>query len=182
MRDLDWAATLRFDRPYLRLYRQEVEASPLLLIDVSASMAFGDPAKLAYAQALACALGYLALAHHDRVGALAFSDAVSARLPAGRGSGQWEALRGVGGGFVAAGSTRVTDIPGALASLRGPHGLAVILSDLSPPEAFAEGLRRLARCPLRAVALHLASPQELDPTLEGEIERVDCETGEARGG
>ena len=182
VRDLDWAASLRFDRPILRLYRQEVEASLLLLVDASASMAFGDPAKLAYAQGLACALGYVALAHHDRVGALAFRDAVAARLPIGRGNGQWGALRGVMGSLAAAGPTGFSRVPAALAGLHGLHGLAVILSDFSPPEAFADGLRRLGRLPVRAVAVHLLSPQELDPALEGEVELVDCETGEVRGG
>ena len=182
LRDLDWAATLRFDRPYLRLYRQEVEASLLLLIDASASMAFGRPAKLAFAQGLACALGYVALAHHDRVGALAFREAVAARLPVGRGNGQWGALRRVVDGLVAAGPTGFADVPAALAGLHGLHGLAVIVSDFSPPEAFAEGLRRLGGCDIRVVALHLLSPEELDPTLEGEIELVDCETAEARSG
>lgn len=182
MRDLDWAATLRFDRPYLRLYCQEMEASLLLLIDVSASMAFGEPAKLAYAQALACALGYVALAHHERVGALAFRETMVARLPAARGNGQWGALRRLVGSLAPAGRTAFAEAPAALGGLRGQHGLAVILSDFAPPEAFAEGLQRLGACPLRAAAVHLMSPQELNPDLEGEIELVDCETGEARGG
>jgi hypothetical protein len=32
------------------------------------------------------------------------------------------------------------------------------------------------------VALQVQSPQELDPTFDGEIELADCETGEARSG
>jgi len=182
VRDLDWAATLRFDRPYLRLYRQEVESSLLLVIDASASMAYGEPAKLDYAVGLACALGHIALAHSDRVGALAFNESVVASLPVGRGAGHWRAMRDAVGNLTARGAARFADVPTWLARLRGFHGLAVILSDFYPPEAFAEGLRRLARLPLRAVALQVLSPQELDPTLDGELELADCETGEMRGG
>jgi uncharacterized protein (DUF58 family) len=182
LRDLDWAATLRRSRAHVRVYRQEAESSLLLLIDGSASMAFGEPAKLAYAQALAGALGYLAVAHPDRVGALAFGDGVQARLPAGRGSAQWRALRDLVGALSAAGSTSFADMPAELARLCGLRGLAVILSDFYPVEAFATGLRRLARSDLSVVALHLLSPQELDPGVDGEVELVDLETGETRSG
>ena len=91
LRDLDRAATLRFNRAHIRQYRQEVEASLVLLLDASSSMAFGDPSKFEYGQALAAALGGLALAHHDRVGAAVFGETLSASLPAGRGHGQWRA-------------------------------------------------------------------------------------------
>jgi uncharacterized protein (DUF58 family) len=182
VRQLDWAATLRFDRPYVREYHEEVPASLLLLFDGSASMGFGDPAKLAYAQALGCALGYLALAHHDRVAALAFAHSVTARLVSGRGSGQWAALRDLAGALTAGGRTDFAEIPEATLRLGSLRGLAVVLSDFAPPEAFAAGLARLARGPLSVVALHILSPQELDPDLDGELELVDLETGEARGG
>jgi len=182
VRDLDWAATLRFDRPYLRVYQQGVESSLLLLIDASGSMAYGDPAKLEYAQGLASALGYIALAHADRVGALAFTGSVVASLPAGRRAGQWRALREVVGGVTAGGSASLSGVSQWLQRVRGTHGLAVILSDFYPPEAFADGLMRLGRSSLRTVALQLLSPQELDPDLEGEFELLDAETGEVRAG
>lgn len=182
LRDLDWAATVRFDRPYVRQYHQEVPASLLLLIDTSSSMGFGEPSKLAYAQGLGCALGYLALAHHDRVGGLAFTDRVTARLPAGRGSAQWSALRDLVGRLTANGPTSFSEIPKAAPRLKTLRGLAVILSDFSPPGAFSAGLSRLAHWPLSVVALHILSPQELDPDLQGEVELVDLETGETRGG
>jgi hypothetical protein len=86
------------------------------------------------------------------------------------------------GNLTAGGAAHFGSIPKWLASLRGFHGLAVVLSDFYPPEAFADGLRRLGRLPLRAVALQLLSPQELDPALDGELELADCETGEARSG
>lgn len=187
VRDLDWATTVRFDRPYVRVYRREVEDSLLLFIDASASMGFGDPSKLAYAQALACALGYLALARHDRVGAVSFTDAAGPALPAARGGGQWNALRDFVEALRPGGLTEFTGVSQALARLREHRGLAVILSDFDPPERFERGLRLLAKCPVTAVALHILSPQELDPellepALEGEVELVDPETGETRAG
>jgi uncharacterized protein (DUF58 family) len=182
LRDLDWAATLRFDRPYLRQYREEVPGSLLLLIDTSASMGFGEPSKLAYAQGLGCALGYLALAHHDPVGLLAFADGVTARLPAGRGNAQWSALRSLVETLTPRGITGVPGLAAETPRLRSGRGLCVIISDFSPPGAFSGGLSRLAHGPLSAVALHLLSREEIDPGVDGELELVDLETGEARGG
>lgn len=182
LRDLDPAATQRFRRAHVRQYRQEAEASLLLLLDASASMAFGDPSKLAYGQALAAALGGLALADHDRVGAAIFSDAITASLPASRSRGHWLALRALLADVTPGGPTAFADVVGRLHRLGNLGGIAAVLSDFSPPEAFRPGLVRLARAGSSVVALHLLSPQELDPPFEGELELVDLETGATRSG
>jgi uncharacterized protein (DUF58 family) len=182
VRSVDWAATLRFRRPYVRLYRQETEASLLLLIDTSASMAFDSPSKLAYAQALACALGYLALHRHDRAGVLPFADGPGPGLPIRRGVGQWPALRAVIGGLTAGGRVGFERIPEAVLALGGHRGAVVVLSDFYPPEAFADGLRRLARMAPTVVALRLVSPRERTPDLEGVRDLIDLETQEVRAG
>ena len=182
LRDLDRAATLRFNRAHIRQYRQEVEASLVLLLDASSSMAFGDPSKFEYGQALAAALGGLALAHHDRVGAAIFGETLSASLPAGRGHGQWRALRELLEAVTPRGLTAFAETAAWLPRLGTLRGVAVVLSDFSPPEAFGPGLGRLARSGLSVVALHLLSPQELDPRLEGEVELADIETGAVRSG
>lgn len=182
LRELDRAATLRFDRAHVRQYRQEVEASVLLLLDASASMAFGDPSKLAYAQALGVALGALALAHYDRVGAAVFADTTTACLPVGRGRGQWRALCDLLGGATAGGPTDFAGVAAWLPRLGSVRGVAIVLSDFAPPEAFRAGLQHLARCGVSVVALHLLTPEELEPRLEGELELVDLETGASRRG
>jgi uncharacterized protein (DUF58 family) len=181
VRDMDWAATLRLDRPYVRVYRREVEASLLLLIDASRSMAFGEPSKLGYAQALASALGYLALAHHDRVGAAVFGNGDVTCLPLSRGEGHWAALERFVGGARAAGGS---GLDGVLTAVRrcGQPGLTVLISDLLPPETFRNALRRLALCPTTVVVIQLLSPQEIDPDVQGDLELVDLESGEARRG
>jgi uncharacterized protein (DUF58 family) len=182
LRDIDRAATQRFDRPYVRLYQQEVEAALLLLIDVSASMAFGEPSKLQYAQGLATALGRVALTHHDRVGALAFGASTVAAVPARRGAGHWRALRALVEGLEPGAATSFEPDIDVVAALGAMHGIVLVLSDFYPPERFARGLRRLARCPVKTVALQILSPQELVPAIDGERVLVDIETGEVRAG
>lgn len=182
LRDLDWAASARSTRPHVRQYRHEVEAALLLLLDTSASMAYGDPTKLAYGQALAAALGYLAFSHEDAVGALTFSDAVGGTLPVSRGRARWPSLRALLREATPAGRADLAEAVRRLPFGGGHRGIAIVLSDFYPPERFARGLERLASAGLATIALHLLSPGELSPTLAGEVELVDLETGETRSG
>ena len=48
------------------------DLSLVIAIDTSASMDWGDPSKLVFAQRLAMALGYIGLVNHNRVSLAAF--------------------------------------------------------------------------------------------------------------
>src|SRR5262245_10064428 len=73
LRQIDWHAFARLDRPFVRLYREEEDISVLLLVDASRSMSFGRAPKLDQALRLAAALGYVALLAGEPV-QLAFLD------------------------------------------------------------------------------------------------------------
>src|SRR5688500_16363352 len=54
LRHLDWRAYARSDRYYVKLYEQETSLRATLVLDTSASMAFGTPtSKIDYARHLA---------------------------------------------------------------------------------------------------------------------------------
>lgn len=182
LRDVDWSATARSGRVHVREYRHELDASLWLLVDASASMAAGSPPKLAYAAALASALGYLALTHTDRVGAMVFDETITARLPVARGHGQWRKLRELFDDIAAGGRSDFGRAVDLLLRRETRRGLAVVLSDFYPAEAFVRGLQRLAGSGLSVVALHLLSDEELEPAIDGQVELVDAETGEVRAG
>jgi uncharacterized protein (DUF58 family) len=186
-RDLDWAVTARFGRPHVRVYERSVEATLVLLIDASASMAFGTPTRFEYAHALAYALAHLTLVHNDRVGAMVFADGPVATLPVGRGRAQWAAVRDFLGVQAPRAGTRLPDLPPSLAT---SASVRVLISDFCTPEAFATSLPRLARRSASTVALHLL---DLDDTGDDtgdagereageEVELVDAESGEVRAG
>lgn len=87
LRTLDWNATARLGEPFVKRFREERDQTLLLLLDVSASMAFGSsrPSK-ATAGARAAALVALAAGQaRDRVGLVAFDDHARAELAPGRG-------------------------------------------------------------------------------------------------
>jgi hypothetical protein len=64
----------------------------------------------------------------------------------------------------------------AAAQLSG-RGVLILLSDLLDPAA-DKVIRELAATGSELIVLHILSPDELDPPLEGDLRLVDTETGE----
>src|SRR3979409_2500269 len=64
-RRIDWNAYARLERLFVRLYRAEEDLALNLLIDASASMAWGRPPKARLAAQLAGALAFIALQSGD---------------------------------------------------------------------------------------------------------------------
>lgn len=67
LRHLDWRILARRDQMLTRRYREERSLPLLLILDASASMAFGEPDKLQHARVLLAALAILALEQGDEV-------------------------------------------------------------------------------------------------------------------
>lgn len=67
LRHLDWRVLARRDQLLTRRYREERSLPLLLVLDASASMAWGEPPKLAHARVCLAALAILALEQGDEV-------------------------------------------------------------------------------------------------------------------
>jgi uncharacterized protein (DUF58 family) len=66
LRAIDWKAYGRSDHLLIRRYREERDLPLVVMIDNSASMAYGNPAKNEWARVAAAALGLLAIDQGDR--------------------------------------------------------------------------------------------------------------------
>lgn len=172
-RRVDWKVYARLERLVVRLYEGEEDTCISLWVDSSASMAW-SPAKQACARGLAGALGYIALAAYDRVVCLTFADTVTGRTPAVRGKASapriWSLLATaeVGRG------TSWAAVAGAARSV--PRGVAVIVSDFlteSGPDRAVAALRQTGH---EVVLAQVLAPEEIRPTLRGELRLVDVET------
>lgn len=88
VRALDWNATARTGSPFVRRFREERDQTLLLLLDVSASMRFGagGRSKATHAAHVAALLAATAARAGDRVGFVAFDEAVREELPPDRGA------------------------------------------------------------------------------------------------
>jgi uncharacterized protein (DUF58 family) len=178
LRQLDWNVYARLERLFVKLFIEEEDITVTLLVDASASMATGRPEKLVFAKRAAAALGYIGLASEDRVVVSALAGRIARRRAGLRGSSRvfrlladLSAIGPVGGPTDLVAAARH-----AAAQLHG-RGVVVLLSDLLDPAA-DRIIRELAATGSELVVLHILSPDELDPVLEGDLRLVDTETGE----
>jgi uncharacterized protein (DUF58 family) len=177
-RQIDWNAYARMERLFLKLFVAEEDLTVHLLLDASQSMAFGKPEKWTYARRLAASLGYVALVGMDRLTGAALANGGPANgLPLRPMRGKRRALAWFNwlseletGGELEPG----TAMHDYLARARHP-GLLLLVSDLLGP-GWESGLRVLASRRYEVVILHVLSPQEISPPLEGDVRLVDSET------
>lgn len=177
-RRIDWNAYARLERLFLRLYRAEENLSLHVLLDTSASMSWGRPAKLRLAARLAGALSFIGLRNDDRVElATLRSGGVGDGAPVAAGqhgvAGVWRFLERLG-------TAGTTDLNASLLTsarrIRG-SGLAVVISDLFSPAGYQQGLDSLLARRQDVLLVHVLSPDELEPSpsLVGEWRLQDVE-------
>ncbi len=177
---IDWKVLARLDQLVVRLFHARRAAPVTLMLDASASMAFGRPRKFDFARSLAAALGFLALHHQDPLLVLSATGAPTS--PAAR----------------RAEFSAVCSLPSLLAHLRNLEprgrldlgaslesavagtrrgGLFMIISDFFPPGDWSRPLRRLLAAGQDLVLLHTLAPQELRPEFSGPQRLRDSESG-----
>jgi len=176
LRQLDWNVYARLEKLFVKLFIEEEDVTVTLLVDASASMATGHPQKLVFAKRAAAALGYIGLASEDKVSVSALAGRTSRRRAALRGSGRvFRLLADLSAIEPADGPTElVAAARHAAAQLHG-RGIVVLLSDLLDPGA-DRVVRELAATGSELIVMHVLSPDELDPPLEGDLRLVDTET------
>ena len=171
-RRIDYFLYARLGVLNVKLFEAEEDLQLRLLVDTSASM--GSGGKLACAQRVAGALGFVALTRRDPVSVHSFP--LDRPAPRFAGRAAVPALFAHLEGLEPAGDTAFAAAVSALLARPGPAGLTVVVSDLLTPEWEAA----LGRLPSRGgdvVVVHVLDPEELHPTLAGDVELVDRESG-----
>jgi uncharacterized protein (DUF58 family) len=185
-RRVDWKSYARLDRPYVRLYEEEEDLSVSLLLDGSASMGWGaeegeGSERWRTALALARALGAVALLGGDLLGgALLREGKVAAAWALSRGRASVPRWEGWLAGLETGGPTELGPALRAYASRRGRPGLVLLLTDGYDPQGLESGVAALAGRGHEVALLHILTPAELAPDLEGDLRLVDVEGGEKR--
>ncbi len=188
-RRVDWNLYARLDRPYVRLYEEEEDLSVAVLLDGSASMGWGaDPAlametlsRWAVAQQLTIALGSVALLSGDVLtGALLHMGEVAMFWGPARGRVQIPRWQAWGGSTRAFGDTQIGRALQRFAARGGRPGLALLVTDGYDVLGLQEGIAALAARGYEIVLLHVLTPEELVPTLRGDLRLVDSERADKR--
>lgn len=200
LRRLDWNIFGRLDRLFMKLFQEEEDLSLHIVIDASVSMDCGEPSKFLFEQRLAAALGYIGLVNFNRVSVSAFGARASA--PASEAAQGGEAptadttptlstLRNLRGGrrfhdlarwlmqLEPGGRPDFTDACRRIALARTGRGVMVVAGDFLLKEGYETGLRYLLGRGYDVFVIQTLSPQEVDPTIGGDLRLRDAEDGDA---
>ena len=171
-RRIDYFLYARLGVLNVKLFEAEEDLHLRILLDTSASLGPGD--KLQCARRVAAALGFVALCRRDPVSVHTFPlERVAPRF-AGRGA--VPALFGHLERLEAGGDTTFAGAVTSLLARPGPVGLTVVVSDLLTPE-WETALGRLPSRGGDVVVVQVLEPEELRPSLAGDVELVDRESG-----
>jgi uncharacterized protein (DUF58 family) len=176
LRHLDWKIYGRLERLVIKLFLEEEDLRVSVLLDASESMCHGEPEKLLYARRVAAALGCIALARMDSLAVRTFGDGLADGFGPCRGRGHTARLLGF---LEAVGVQPRTDLARAFratAQSSRARGLVVVISDFYDPAGYEDAFRHLFAANVEVLALHVLSPQELRPGLQGDLRLVDSET------
>jgi uncharacterized protein (DUF58 family) len=175
LRFIDWNIYGRLDRLFLKLFLEEEDLSLYILVDVSKSCDYGDPNKAQYIKKVAAALGYIGLVNYNRVSIVAMSQGVVAESGAMRGRRRVAAMLDFISKLQPTGASHFTESCRRFALSHRQKGVCVVLSDFFIKEGFADGLKYVAGGKYDLFAVQVLSPQEIDPTLQGDLKLRDLE-------
>jgi uncharacterized protein (DUF58 family) len=178
LRGIDWKLFARTEKLFLKLYEEEEDLFIYFLVDTSRSMALGRPNKFSFARQVTAALAYIGLSNFDRVSVLPFSSKITGRLPPARGKAQIFKIFEFLNGLEAESHTSLKDAFRTFVSQNKRKGIVVVLSDFYDPTGFEEGLNLLRYHRFEPMVVHIFDQRELDPNILGDVQLVDCETGE----
>lgn len=87
IRSIDWNVTARFNSTFVKIFEEERELSVVLLIDISASGAFGTKKqfKQDLITELSAVISFSASKNNDKIGVIFFSDKIEKYIPPKKG-------------------------------------------------------------------------------------------------
>ena len=179
IRSIDWNVTSRAGRPFVKRYVEERELTVMLLVDTSASGAFGsvDKTKSEIAAEISALIAFSAIKNNDRVGAILFTDRVEKFIPPRRGS--THVLRVIREVLFHKPEHRGTRIQAAFEHLNlviHKRSVVFLISDLLD-QGFEPSLKAANR-KHDIVIVQVTDPREKDLPDAGILELRDAETGE----
>lgn len=180
-RAIDWRLFARVERLFVKLYEEIQEFHVHVLVDTSRSMVEPFPRKRVATLRLAVALAYLGLMNQHRVSVSTFGSTLKTEVPPQKGQGHIHRILKHMLGVTFDGVTEL-DALRQFRPSRGRRGIVFILSDLlgREPEASAEALQVTSSWPAETHVVHMLEPEEMRPSIDGEVRLVDVETEEVR--
>ncbi len=179
IRTIDWNVTARMGQAYIKKYVEERELVMMLIVDMSASTAFGTSrnTKAEIAAEIAALLAFSAIKNNDKVGLICFTDTVEHYVAPRKG--KRHVLRIIRDILHFQPRQPGTDITSALAfaeRVLKRHSVAFLISDFK--DTGYEKQLRLSSKRHSLIAIILQDRREAEIPNVGLIELADAETGE----
>jgi uncharacterized protein (DUF58 family) len=175
LRFIDWNIYARLDRLFLKLFLEEEDLSLYVLLDVSKSCDYGNPAKAFYIKQVAAALGYIGLVNYNRVTLCAFNNGIASETGAMRGRRRVSQMLDFVGKLEPTGPSHLAESCRRFALAHRHKGVCVILSDFFDKGGYENGLRYVASGKYDLFGVQILSPQEIEPDLQGDLKLRDME-------
>lgn len=178
---LDWQVYARTDRYYIKRYQEETNLRCYLVLDRSASMAFGTGAitKWDYSCFLTTCLAYMIMKQQDAAGLALFGAKPGVLVPPRCRTTHLRQIMGIMIRNPPSGETHVSASLQAIVRNLKRRGLVVVISDLidDPPETL-KALRMIRAHGHDTIVFHIQDPAEIDFPFDGATVFRDMETGE----
>lgn len=180
VRRIDWNVTARTGQPHVRVHLADRVLVTWLVLDTSASMAFGtaDRRKADVAEGAAIAVGHVATRRGNRLGVVTFGDTGPRTLPPRQGRAGLLGLLGAVGretDRAPVGATSLGEAVTRTAAVAQQRALVIIVSDFRGPQDWRRPLTALAGRH-DVIAVEVRDPREQELPDVGELWLVDPET------
>ena len=164
-RHIDWKAYAKFDRYYIKEYRETTNLRAFIVMDCSASMNYASNgvSKFDYGSTLAASLAYLMLRQQEAVGLITFSDKIEKIIAPKSAHDHLFAILKTLQDTSPQGETSATAALQDLSASLKKRGMVILISDLfDTPQQVAKGLRQLRARGSEVIVFHILDPAELN--------------------
>jgi uncharacterized protein (DUF58 family) len=179
LRFVDWNIYGRLEQLFLKLFLEEQDLTVHILADASASMGEGEPSKERFIKKLTAALGYVSIVNNNRVTVSMFADGIKGQLANMRGRHYLQQMAELLLTAECEGQSQFEESCRQLVAGRIGSGVMIVLSDFLFKQGYDSGLRRLLSGQFDLYVIQVLCPQELSPTLSGDLKLIDIEDGDA---
>jgi uncharacterized protein (DUF58 family) len=170
LRHVDWKVWGKQDRLYVKQYEEDTNLRAYLLVDLSASMAYGRGplTKADYAVTAAAALAYLLLRQQDAVGCVAFDESIRQTIPLRTSTSHLTTIVRALDTAEPREKTGLYPVLRQVAETYPRRGMMILFSDLLVDvDGLFRGLRLLRQRGHDVLVIHVLDDDELDFPFAG---------------
>lgn len=180
LRAVNWRAYMRLEKLFLKVFHMEPHIPIRLMLDVSASMSTGKPAKLEYLKRMAAALSYVGVLRLETIVLLPYSDSIHEDFVVGGGRHRFAPAVEFLSGLKASGRSVASTAIKQFADRYLQRGLLIVISDFFDEEDVLRQWQSLSMLGHELFLIHLFAEEDRTPPWKGLLEVEDAETGETR--